>query len=60
MARGRDYKAASNRNDKRSYISPGEMIVGYARKKSGYFRRYRIYYNFRTDSVAVHAQQDDE
>ena len=60
VARGRDYKAASNRNDKRSYISPGEMIVGYARKKSGYFRRYRIYYNFRTDSVAVHAQQDDE
>ena len=60
VARGRDYKAASNRNDKRSYMSPGEMIVGYARKKSGYFRRYRIYYNFRTDSVSVHAQAADE
>ena len=58
--RGRDYKAAANKSDKRSYIPPGQMIVGYPRKKSGYFRRYRIYYNFRTDSVSVHAQSADE
>ena len=60
VARGRDYKAAANKNDKRSYIPPGQMIVGYARKKSGYFRRYRIYYNIRTDTVTVHAQAADE
>ena len=58
--RGRDYKAAANKNDKRSYIPPGQMIIGYARKKSGYFRRYRISYNFRTDSASVHAQAADE
>ena len=60
VARGRDFKSAANRNDKRSYIPVDDMIVGYPRKKSGYFRRYRIYYNFRTDSVSVHAQAADE
>ena len=60
VARGRDFKSAANRNDKRSYISVDDMIVGYPRKKSGYFRRYRIYYNMRTDSISVHAQPDDE
>ena len=60
VARGHDFKSAANRSDKRSFISTREMIVGYARKKSGYFRRFKISYNFETDSVSVHAQEADE
>ena len=38
-------------------LSPSELIIGYANKKKGYFRRYVLKYNVKQDSVTVELQK---
>ena len=55
---GRDFKVASNKNDKKGYIAPNRRAYGYATGGKAEFRRFIIKYNYETDSVTVMTQNE--
>ena len=59
-AQGMDFRAAKLATKKRGKLSTNQLAFGYSEKKTGFFRRYIIKYNFETDSVTVMTQDESD
>ncbi|MBR4652657.1 MAG: type II secretion system protein [Kiritimatiellae bacterium] len=57
---GMDFRAAKLATKKRGKLSTSQLAFGYSEKKTGFFRRYIIKYNFETDSVTVMTQDESD